>query len=114
MIDALASLVAKSMIGAERAGGTTRYQLLETLRHFAREQAGDLDGLRRRHAAHYAAFAEQAGAGLLSRDELVWRPRLGGRARQPPRRGRLGVRRRRPRRRRASVSGCSTRWCSRR
>ncbi len=77
VIDTLASLAAKSMIGAEPAGTTTRYQLLETLRHFAREQAGEeLDGLRRRHAAHYATLAEQIGSGLLSRDELVWRPRL--------------------------------------
>ena len=39
---------------------------METLRHFAREQAQaeDLEGLRRRHARHYAAFAEQAGAGM--------------------------------------------------
>ena len=76
VIDALASLVAKSMIGLDPAGDTTRYQLLETLRHFARDHAADLDGLRRRHATHYAAFAEAAGAGLLSRDELRWRPRL--------------------------------------
>ena len=79
VIDALASLVAKSMVGAERSGDTTRYQLLETLRHFARDRiaaGGDLDGLRRRHAAHYAGFAERAGAGLMSPDELVWRPRL--------------------------------------
>jgi len=76
VIDALASLVAKSMVAADVSGGTTRYQLLETLRHFAREMAGDLDGLRRRHAAHYAAFAERAGAGLVSPDELAWRSRV--------------------------------------
>ena len=76
VIDALAGLAAKSMIGSEPAGDTIRYQLLETLRHFARDHAADLDGLRRRHANHYAALAEQAGAGLLSRDELAWRPRL--------------------------------------
>jgi len=77
VIDALGSLVAKSMVGAERSSDTIRYQLLETLRHFAREQAGqELDGLRRSHAAHYAAFAERAGAALESSDELVWRPRV--------------------------------------
>ena len=79
VIDALASLVAKSMVGAERTGDTTRYQLLETLRHFARERAGvegDIDGLRRRHAAHYAAFTVQAGATMWSPDELAWRPRV--------------------------------------
>jgi predicted ATPase/class 3 adenylate cyclase len=76
VIDALASLVAKSMVGADQAGDTTRYQLLETLRHFARDHAGDLDGLRRRHATHYAVFAEEAGVGLASPDELAWRPRV--------------------------------------
>ena len=39
VIDALASLVAKSMIGAEQLQDITRYQLLETLRHFARDHA---------------------------------------------------------------------------
>ena len=77
VIDVLTSLVTKSMIGVERSKDTTRYQLLETLRQFARDRAGaDLDGLRRRHAAHYAAFAERAGAALASPDELAWRPRL--------------------------------------
>jgi predicted ATPase len=77
VIDALSSLVTKSMVGAEQAGDTTRYQLLETLRHFARERisaGGDSDRFRRRHAAHYATFAERAGAGLMSAEELVWRP----------------------------------------
>jgi hypothetical protein len=76
VIDALGSLVAKSMVDADASGDTTRYHLLETLRHFARDHAGDLDGLRRRHAAHFAAFAEEAGAGLITRDELAWRPRV--------------------------------------
>ena len=79
VIDALTSLAAKSMVGLERSGTATRYQLLETLRHFARDRsgtAGDLDGLRRRHAAFYAGFAERAGAGVMSDQELAWRPRL--------------------------------------
>ena len=67
VIDALASLVAKSMVGSEPTGDTVRYQLLETLRHFARDRAGDLDGLRRQHARHYAAFAEAAAAGPTAR-----------------------------------------------
>jgi predicted ATPase len=77
VIDALAGLVAKSMVVAERLGGVTRYSLLETLRQFAREQCGTaIDELRRLHAVHYAAFSEQAGDGLRSPDELRWRPRL--------------------------------------
>ena len=39
MIDALSSLVAKSMLVADRTpSGSTRYQMLETMRQYAREQ----------------------------------------------------------------------------
>jgi len=77
VIDALASLAAKSLVGADQSGDATRYQLLETLRHFSRDRAGGrLDELRRRHAEHYAAFAEEAGRGLTSADELMWRARV--------------------------------------
>ena len=79
VIDALASLVAKSMIGAEQVG---RHDPLSAARNAAPFRpgasgaAGGLDGLRRRHAGHYAAFAEGIGAGLLSPDELTYRWRL--------------------------------------
>ena len=39
---------------------------------------GDIDGLRRRHAAFYAGFVERASAGVMSPEELVWWPRLSG------------------------------------
>ena len=86
VIDGLASLVAKSMVGVERSGDATRYQLLETLRHFARDRVGPggkLDGLRRRHAAHYAAFAERAGAGVHERRRAGVAAPPGRRAGQP-------------------------------
>ena len=79
VIDTLASLVAKSMVGVERSGGTSRYQLLETLRHFARDQsetAGDVEDLRRRHARYFADFAEAAGSGLGSARDVEWRQRI--------------------------------------
>jgi predicted ATPase/class 3 adenylate cyclase len=79
VIDALSALVAKSMVGADRSDESTRYQLLETLRHFAREQLearGETDANHRRHATHFARVAEEVGAGLMSSDELRWRPRL--------------------------------------
>ncbi len=78
--DALTSLVAKSMVlDDEGAGGTTRYQLLETLRHFARnrlDRSGETDTWRRRHAQHYAEIAEEIGPALKGPDELAWRPRF--------------------------------------
>ncbi len=79
VLDALTELVAKSMVVAEEtAEGTTRYQMLETLGQYARERLdehGDTDRWRRRHAEHFAAWAEDAGPGLVSRDELTWRTR---------------------------------------
>jgi predicted ATPase len=66
VIDALTGLVAKSMLNAgPGAGGGTRYEMLETVRHYAREQlaaVGFSDERRRRHARHFAGVAEQIGA----------------------------------------------------
>jgi hypothetical protein len=67
------------MLGAEHSTDATRYQLLETLRHFARDQAGadsDIDELRRFQARHFATVAEQVGAGLRSANERPWHSRL--------------------------------------
>ncbi len=79
VLDALAELVAKSMVVAEEtAEDTTRYQMLETLRQYAREridEQGDPDRWRRRHGEYSAAWAEEAGAGLVGPDELAWRSR---------------------------------------
>ncbi|MGH3075422.1 MAG: ATP-binding protein, partial [Gaiellales bacterium] len=80
VFDALASLVAKSLLLAdEGADGVTRYQMLETIRAYARERldaAGESDAWRRRHAEHYATFAEAAREFLVGPDELPWRRRL--------------------------------------
>ena len=79
MIDAIGSLVAKSMLTTDEApDGSTRYRLLETLRQYALERLDDIDdpdAWRRRHAEHYAEFAEHAGDGLFGPDELAWRAR---------------------------------------
>ena len=79
VLDAGAGLVAKSMIMADEASGTTRYQMLETLRAFAREHleaGGDLHAMFRRHAEHYTRFAEAADVGLAGPDEVAWRKRV--------------------------------------
>jgi predicted ATPase/class 3 adenylate cyclase len=80
VVDALASLVAKSMVVPEETGaGTTRYQLLETMRQYSLErlaERGEADEYRRCHAEHFVTFAEAAGEGLLGTDELQWRARL--------------------------------------
>jgi predicted ATPase/class 3 adenylate cyclase len=80
VVDALTSLVAKSMVASEDGpDATVRYRLNETMREYAGEQLeqhADVDAWRRRHAEHYTSFAEVAGPGLVGPDELVWRPRL--------------------------------------
>jgi len=83
VLDALTGLVAKSMVvvadEGEGESGATRYQLLETLRHFAREQlegSGAADDTRRCHAEHFARVAEAAALELESARELERRARL--------------------------------------
>jgi predicted ATPase len=75
VLDSLASLVAKSMLVAERsADGSTRYQMLETLRHYARERldaAGQADPCRRAHARYYAMVATEVLAGMQSNFEVA-------------------------------------------
>jgi len=74
VIAALASLVTKSMLTDEEgAEGKTRYAMLETLRAYARERledSGEADAWRRRHAQHYANFAEQLGPRVRGSDQL--------------------------------------------
>ncbi len=80
VLDALVDLVGKSMVIAEEtAVGGTRYQLLETLRHYARERLDehdDGDAWRRRHAEYFASFAESVGPLLTGPDELDARGRI--------------------------------------
>ncbi len=74
VLDALASLVNKSMLVVERGeGNVSRYSMLETLRQFARERLGeddDPDHWRRRHAELFARHAERIGPLLVSPDEI--------------------------------------------
>jgi predicted ATPase/DNA-binding XRE family transcriptional regulator len=80
VLDALMALVAKSMVAEEEGPGhTSRYRLLETMRVYARQQlaaAGELEPLLRRHAEHYAAFAERAGPELYGPLQLDWQDRI--------------------------------------
>ncbi len=80
VLDAVGGLVAKSMLSSDEAtDGMTRYRLLETMRQYARDrldERGEADARRRRHAAHYAARAEEAAGGLRGPDELSWRERV--------------------------------------
>jgi predicted ATPase/class 3 adenylate cyclase len=80
VLDALTGLVAKSMLHADRSPtGPTRYHMLESLRHYARERleaTGAADETRRCHARHYAAVVAEFSVGLRGPDEILWRRRL--------------------------------------
>jgi predicted ATPase/class 3 adenylate cyclase len=79
VLDSLTDLVGKSMVAEEEGPGqASRYRLLETMRAYARQQlaAGELDRLQRRHAEHYAAFAQEAGPELLGPAQLQWQRRI--------------------------------------
>ena len=78
--EALSSLVAKSMLGAETGpDATSRYAMNETLRQYARERLDDVDEIdrwRRAHAQYYASWAHDAGYGLTGPDDVLWMARL--------------------------------------
>jgi non-specific serine/threonine protein kinase len=80
VLDLLARLVEQSLVQLEPgAGPEARYRPLETVRQYAAErlaEAGEEAATRGRHAAWAAALAEQAGPGLLARDQLGWLARL--------------------------------------
>ena len=81
VLDCLSALVDKSLVQADESAGSTRYRLLETVRHYAAERlalrAGpELDATRAAHRDHYLALVETAGAHLRGRDERVWLDRL--------------------------------------
>jgi predicted ATPase/class 3 adenylate cyclase/DNA-binding CsgD family transcriptional regulator len=77
----LGSLVDKSLVIAEPAGGTLCYRLLETIRLFAAErlaEAGDDEAATAAaaHCAHFLAVAEAAAAHLTGPDQGSWLARL--------------------------------------
>jgi predicted ATPase len=79
VVDALGSLIDKSLLVAEHSELGTRYSQLETIRQYAEEHllaSGDADMVRERHARFYGAFAREAGPGLWSGNEVEWAHRV--------------------------------------
>jgi predicted ATPase/class 3 adenylate cyclase/DNA-binding CsgD family transcriptional regulator len=77
VLDLVAALVGKSLVQAEVIQGSTRYRLLETIRHYAAERlalrAGpDLQDARVAHRDHYLSLVETAAARLRGPDERRW------------------------------------------
>lgn len=76
VVDVLTRLVDKSLVVVEEHGGGTRYRLLETLRHYARDrlaERGETDVMRSKHlewAAEMASTATDTGVGRRADEEL--------------------------------------------
>ena len=75
--DVIGSLVAKSLVNAERGPSFLRYRLLETIRQYAADQLLQVDGdneardARRRHADYYLGLAERAEPFLRGGDDQL-------------------------------------------
>jgi predicted ATPase/DNA-binding SARP family transcriptional activator len=78
VVEVLAALVDKSMVRlVDHEAG--RYQLLETLREYGREQLvelGALGAVEAKHLQWYVDFAERSAVGLTGADEASWSQRI--------------------------------------
>ncbi len=67
--DGIAALVDNSLLHQVEGSGSPRYSMLETIREFGLEMltaAGELDSIRRLHAAHFLELAERLSPVLLA------------------------------------------------
>src|SRR5262249_1902973 len=79
VLEGLGSRVDKSLLQVRELGGEPRFALLDTIREYALEQAaasGDLEALRREHAAYYMRLAEAAEPALAGPEQRRWCERL--------------------------------------
>jgi predicted ATPase/class 3 adenylate cyclase/DNA-binding CsgD family transcriptional regulator len=81
VLDLLAPLVGKSLVQAEVIHGSTRYRLLETIRHYAAERlalraGSDPQDARVAHRDHYLSLVETAAPRLRGPDEHPWLDRI--------------------------------------
>ncbi|MGO9456555.1 MAG: adenylate/guanylate cyclase domain-containing protein [Acidimicrobiales bacterium] len=73
--DILGRLVDKSLISAHSLRNATRFRMLETIREYALERleaSGEIEGVRTRHAEHFARVTAEAGTGLKGPKERTW------------------------------------------
>jgi predicted ATPase/class 3 adenylate cyclase/DNA-binding CsgD family transcriptional regulator len=81
VLDQLAALVDKSLVQADEINGSTRYRLLETVRHYTAERlalraGAELDRTRAAHRDYYLALVETADRHLRGPDEASWLDQL--------------------------------------
>ncbi len=80
MLDALSSLVDKSLLRAvQDSGGEPRFRMLETIREYGLERladAGEVVHARRRFEEHFASLSDEAEAEMLGGHQAAWLDRL--------------------------------------
>ncbi|CAM4049488.1 BTAD domain-containing putative transcriptional regulator [Kibdelosporangium persicum] len=79
VLDLLARLVDRSLVGTTETAGGVRYRLLETVAAYSRQrlvEAGEESATRRAHARYYLELAEQADSRLRGHDQRLWLERL--------------------------------------
>jgi len=80
VIDAISSLVDKSLVQADPSENGVRYRLLETIRQYATERLGEdpekMDSANARHAEVFLALAEVGASHLHGPDQNEWLARL--------------------------------------
>ncbi len=80
--DLVGSLVAKSLVVAQRSSGSLRYSLLEPVRQYGAERLSATDGAaaleraRSDHAEYYLQLAERAEPMILGADQAHWLKKL--------------------------------------
>jgi predicted ATPase/DNA-binding winged helix-turn-helix (wHTH) protein/Tfp pilus assembly protein PilF len=78
-LDLLTSLADKNLVAAETLGGATRYGLLETVRHYARDRLrehGEEAHVELQHFAYFLSIAEDARRGHRGANQKAWLDRL--------------------------------------
>jgi predicted ATPase/DNA-binding winged helix-turn-helix (wHTH) protein len=74
-VEALANLVAKSLVSADVGGSIAQYRLLDTTRAYAMQkltESGELQDYARRHAVHHLDWCKQAEAEWGTRSSSEW------------------------------------------
>jgi non-specific serine/threonine protein kinase len=78
-LETLASLLEKSLVHRQSEGGRPRFAVLETVREYAAELAGDageVDALAAKHARYFLEVAEAACANVHGAEQVAWLDRV--------------------------------------